>query len=513
MKRIFSLLICFLLVIGCLTGCKDEPEIYSEWISIIEIVEDDEENTSEDKTDTSSEQEGGDSEEGAEAEKIKFESTVIAPTTVTFYKNGMKYTSESEDLNLKIAKHIEEWFYDYETDTLPAVDMEVTPQFIWETRLNETAIEIDLGLPYGENLNFLGKINLEHYERLFIPLTGEYAYYLFSDKGDVEHQNKPFNLKGSGLEQYFEGITPDNTVRDWQSTVIAPTTVTFYKDGASTVSTDKELNHKIAKHIEDWFKYKETGMGANLSADTDTLRPIRQNEMAVELQFDDEIKFHGYTEFKNSRTIFIPVTGKYKNMVFNNRIDDLDDWSGPIYGGGGLEQYFDYVQFTPLTEEEKRWRSTVSSAGNIKAYEGETLLGASDGYKDYTFNYEVMQRIEKWFYHKEEIKRVDTGITDVNLGEIRAKEKYLEIWLGSPETTFYGKYIISEKSGYILIPLTGEYAYHIFEGDYKNYSPTAIVTEGSGLEQYFEDIKAKGTVNEEASVDYDETLDTEIEYD
>ena len=504
MKRLFSCLICVLFIVGLFAGCSKEPEEYSEWISYYEVVsESDDASTEKDIPEASLQS-------SPEPEKIKYESSVPTPKYVNFYKGGMWAESKDKSLNRKIAKHIENWFYDYTQDNLPVVDMEVTPQFIWETRLNETVIELDFNLSYDEKLNFLGKINLERHERLFIPLTGEYAYYLFSDNGIIERQNKPYNLKGSGLEKFFEGIKLDKKVKDWQSTVIAPTTVTFYKDGATAVSTDKELNHKIAKHIEEWFKYNE-GITASKSAGTiDDLLPIKQNEMAIELKFDGEINLYGGVIYSTIRTLFIPVTGKGAGTIYEFSEKNPYRWSGPIAGGGGLEQYFDYVQFTPLTEEERRWRSTVSSASSIKAYEGAKLLGESGGYNNYTFNYEVMQHIEKWFYHKEEIKRADTGITDVNLSEIRAKEKYLEIYLGSPDPTFYGQYVISEKSSCILIPLTGKYAYHIFEGDYKNYSPTAIITEGSGLEKYFEVIKSKG-VNDDPQDLYE--IDSSIDED
>ncbi len=509
MKRYIAAFMCILLVFGLLTGCSKEPEEYSEWISYYELVsdtEDIEENESEtDKPQTSS--------TTSPEERERFVTTVATPKYVNFYKGGMQYESKDKSLNRKIARHIEKWFYGYTQDNLPVVDMEVTPQFIWETRLNETVIELDFNLSYGENLNFLGKVSLERHDRIYIPLTGEYAYYLFSDNGIIERQNKPYNLKGSGLEQYFEGITLDKKVNDWQSTVIAPTTVTFYKDGASTVSTDKELNHKIAKHIEAWFKYSESTAALKSAGTIDDLLPIKQNKMAIELKFDGEIDLYGGIISPKVRTLFLPVSEKSTSTIYKFTEENPYSWSSPIVGGSGLEQYFDFVQFTPLTEEERRWRSTTSSSGSIKAYEGAKLLGESDGYKNYTFNYEVMQHIEKWFYHKEEIKRVDTGITDVTLSNIRAKEKYLEIYLRSPNPTFYGQYVVSENSKYILIPLTGEYAYHIFESSYKKeFSPTAIVTEGSGLQKYFDAIKSKGVNN--APEDLDQMVeDAEIEED
>ena len=45
---------------------------------------------------------------------------------------------------------------------------------------------------------------------------------------------------------------------------------------------------------------------------------------------------------------------------------------------------------------------------------------------------------------------------------------------------------MSEKSSYLIIPLTGEYAYHIFEGDYDGFSNVAYITGGSGLDKFFD---------------------------
>ena len=93
--------------------------------------------------------------------------------------------------------------------------------------------------------------------------------------------------------------------KERKSTVIAPTTVTFYKDGMQSISTDKELNYKIARHIEDW--YKDAGnedISCNCySTDADVLR-IKNNETAIELEFDKSFTFYGGHVFKDTRKIF-----------------------------------------------------------------------------------------------------------------------------------------------------------------------------------------------------------------
>ena len=274
------------------------------------------------------------------------------------------------------------------------------------------------------------------------------------------------------------------------STVIAPYEVVFYKDGMQSVSTDKELNLKIAQHIEQWYKYRKSIACCNLAATTDLIRKMRQNETAIELHFDDEIKFYGGVISSNTRTLFISLTGEYDNLLFSNTMQSPDYWGGPIgtNGGTGLEQYFDYVQFTPLTEEEKRWRSTITTP-SIEFYRyGELICDTGAYFSDYQFNYEIAQHIESWFYHKDEIPTIETGIQDKTLTNIRDKETYIELWFGGG-TTIYGKQIFSDDSCYLIIPLTGEYAYCIFEGTYDEFSSVAYMPDGDGLEQYFDRLK------------------------
>ena len=186
MKKYLAVLLCMLMVLSLLTGCRKEPETYRVWYSYIEVEDENDSNA------TSSN------------DKIKYDSTIPTPKSMTLYKGGMQASVTSKNLRRKAAKEIENLFYDYTHDNLPVVDMEVTPKFIWETRLNETVIELEFDIGYYDKLNILGKIELEKSKRILIPLTGEYAYYLFSGTHTGEYQNKPFKLKGSGLEKCFE---------------------------------------------------------------------------------------------------------------------------------------------------------------------------------------------------------------------------------------------------------------------------------------------------------------------
>lgn len=416
-------------------------------------------------------------------------STIATPKYVYFYNGGKYGTSTDTKLNREIAQHIETWYGSYEFEKLPFTNLGFDEQFIPDIKCNEMVIE--LFFDYNDRINFLGKFDLgDNVDRLLIPLTGEYAYYIFRGSSNGKYQGGPYNLNGSGLEKYFEGITIDQKAQDWQSTVIVPTTVTFYKDGMQSVSTDKELNHKIARHIEEWFKYEKSIAVASLLATTDRIEYNRRNEMAIELQFDGEIKFYGGIINQDARTLFIPLTGDDDYLIFSNSINAPDDWSAPLAAGGGLEQYFDYVQFTPLTEEEKRWRSTISTPGSIKFYENGKLIYESEDYGGYALNREIAKHIESWFYKKENVQTVT--VTNQPLETAWGNDTYIKLWFGGGPA-FYGENIVSNESAYLIIPLTGDYAYHIFEGDYDRFSDIAYITDGSGLEQFFE--KIKETVN------------------
>lgn len=135
-----------------------------------------------------------------------------------------------------------------------------------------------------------------------------------------------------------------------QSTVAVPITVTFYKDGAQVVSTDKQFNHKIAKHIESCFPRNEV-IVATLAVTSQDIKEMKYNETAIELQFDEEINFYSGVLSDNVRTLFIPITGENKYMMFKNTLTSPNSWSGPICGVKDLEQFFDEVQFAPAIEK------------------------------------------------------------------------------------------------------------------------------------------------------------------
>ena len=419
-----------------------------------------------------------------------FESTIATPKEVRFYKDGKYHVSKNEKLNNYVAQRVESWYKDYENDTLPLTKTAVTEEMIANIKYNEMAVEICFD--YDQDIELLGKIQLEDASRLLVPLTGDQAYFVFRGYNAYGYRNGLHRVNGSGLEKYFEGMTFEYNAKSWKSSVIVPKTVTFYKDGMQTVSTDEELNYKIACHIEDWFRYEESIAAASLSANTDLINEAKRNEMAIELQFDGEVKFYGGVLSDTVRTLFIPITGEYDYLIFQNSPSNPNYWSGPILGEKGLEQFFDCVQFTPLTEEERRWTSTIGTARDIEFYENGKSIGNSDGaFKDYPFNRKLSQHIESWFYHKEEVPTVT--VLDTPLENAWKNETYIMLWFN--DNTFYGKQILSEKSSRLIIPLTGEYAYHIFEGTYDGMSNVAINIGGSGLEQFFEEFKSLNTNN------------------
>ena len=198
------------------------------------------------------------------------------------------------------------------------------------------------------------------------------------------------------------------------STISTPTEVIFYNDGMKTVSLDKELNLKIAQYIEAVFKDNDVkNKATNLAATTDLIDEIRRNEKAIELKFDSEIKFCDETVISSDGcTLFIAVTGKYSSYMFDNN-NWPDDWGGPRMGVEGLEQFFENVEFTPLTEEEKRWRSTISTPLVKVCGNGKFVFKEMENLREYQYTHKIAEHIESWFYHKEEIITVEVNESPV----------------------------------------------------------------------------------------------------
>ncbi len=482
MKKIISVIL-ILVVIMSLASCRNASDDLSSNVSTVSDTQVSmPQSSTEDETQLPPQNQN---------EETVYQSTIDTPKEVIFYKGGKFGVSTNEKLNLNVAKCVEAWYKNYENDTLPLTKTAVSEEMIAKLKQNETVVEICFD--YDQEINLLGKIKLEHTYRLLIPLTGNQAYYVFRGNNTYLYKNGLHAVKGSGLEKYFKNVKLDKDVKTWKSTVIAPTTVTFYKDGMQSVSHDKELNHKIAKHIESWYQYEDSIAIASLAATTDLINKNRRNETAIELQFDGEIKFYGGVINQKTRTLFIPLTGDDDNLIFHNSTDAPDDWTGPIgtNGGTGLEKFFDDVKFTPLTEEEKRWQSTIATPGKIKFYEDGQLVGESEDWGGYALNRDIAKHIEEWFYKKDKADTVTVMFSNLPIETAWAKDTYIEVHFNHGPT-FYGENIIPIEYDTLIIPITGNYAYHIFVGDYNRaFSNTAYVTDGDGLEQFFEKIKTQ----------------------
>lgn len=281
-----------------------------------------------------------------------------------------------------------------------------------------------------------------------------------------------------------ESSAADKPQKAWESTVIAPSSVVFYKDGMQSVSTDKELNHKIAKHIEEWYKeeyFKDYHANCVCILDESYIADLRDKEMAIQLEFDNETKVCGGFVPSSVRTVFIPLTGKDEYKVFAGG-KGPGSWSHLNVKGSGLEQYFENRRFEPMPE----LRSTVTPPWKIQLYQNGNMLGE---YKDVDFNYKIAQHIESWYRYKEGANQTTDGITDETITNIRNNDTYIELFF-SGEIKFFDKNIILPETKNLLIPLTGDRAYHIFEADKNfNYACFSFCENANGLEQFFKEIK------------------------
>jgi hypothetical protein len=190
---------------------------------------------------------------------------------------------------------------------------------------------------------------------------------------------------------------------------------------------------------------------------------IKNNETAIELEFDKEFKFYGGHVSSNTRKIFIPLTGEEDYDIFFGS----GHWSHEIPNGKGLEEYFEGREYKEIPND--RWQSTITAPASIQLYRNGELL---EEHTDQDFNLKVAQYIESWYLYETSI---DSGEDDAYIDvvkRIRANDTYVEIIFHS-EIKIYGENLLSPETYCLLIPLTGEGAGCVFEAGYDYSYKTA----------------------------------------
>lgn len=483
MKRIFATILLFIILIS-LVSCRTANDNMSSNVSVGDIVDT---SLSENVVAQENVQSEIQQKPQNQAEENTYTSSIAKPEEILFYKNGKYGSSKDSDKNYEIAKLVESWYQSYEFDTLPFCNWEYNQETIDEIKCKETVVEICF--KNSTQINMLSKIDHGKHSKIMIPLTGRYSYYVFLGDGEYTYSILLGDLGGSGLEKYFDGIALDKEVRKWESTVITPVKATFYKDGKQSVSDDKELNLKIAKHIESWFKYATQCVAFNGITTTSNITSQKYSSTAIELEFDSKFSFYGGFIQKDVRKIFISLDGEHPYTVFTNDGYYDTNWGNmsPVtkYKNKNLEQFFANRHFEDIQPTD-RWESTVYPPMRVQLYKAGELLKEST---DKEFNHKIAQYIESWYKYKESLKFDDVGIKDTTINDIRKNKTYIEIFFNS-EIKFYGNHILTEDTCCLLVPLTGDYAYFVFAAnDDYNYNKYNFPENSKSLEQFFDELK------------------------
>lgn len=349
MKKTTAIILVFLMLIT-FVSCRNTGDDTSSVVSTVDAI-----SSAPSETEKAEEKEKVESQTTPEP---TFISSIAKPDEVKFYKNGKYGSSKDANKNYEIAKLVESWYKSYKQDTLPFCNWEYNAETIDEIKQKETVVEICYE-DYTQ-INMLNKIDHGKQRKIMIPLTGRYAYSVFLGKEEYNYTILLGDLGSSGLEKYFKGITLDKDVRKWESTVITPAKVTFYKDGKKSVSTESDLNRKIAKYIESWFKYTTmyTSMPAIIT-DSDIMQQ-KYNTTAIELEFDSSFAFYGSFINKNERKIFITLDGEHPYHIFTNDGSYDTNWGNmsPVTRSDdrrNLEPFF----------EGRKFEENIGDAGDV----------------------------------------------------------------------------------------------------------------------------------------------------
>ena len=139
--------------------------------------------------------------EDAVSENPAATSTVATPYEVRFYKDGMQTVSTDKEFNLKIAQHIEVAF-ERSDSYHNGINLAAETDLIDKMRKNETAIELrfDTAVKFNDKHEISSDACI-----LFIPVTGEYANYMFVNNISPDYWGGP-RYGDFELEEFFEEI-------------------------------------------------------------------------------------------------------------------------------------------------------------------------------------------------------------------------------------------------------------------------------------------------------------------
>lgn len=335
MKKLAIISFCFIFTLT-LCGCKSDKPTQSSYLSY-ELVDSSNSSQPSSESQPSNEPEKPQNTSSQEPQKVK-KSTVIAPYKIVFYKNGRSVESADTAQNLKIAKHIESYFKSGKTMRCHCA---IKDSQIKDIRATEMAVEIF----FDQSFTFYGGVISEKTRTLFIPLTGDKAGDMIqnNDDGNYDHSGGPIKYAAKSLAQFFPKNldAPFVPQESKDSTVIAPYKVVFYKNGKTAESTDAVQNLKIAKHIEAYFEGMTEIGQYELLVEESIVNITKSSKTAVELFFDQPFTFCGGIIHERTRTLFIPLTGEYKNMIIDDDDGNYEDAMGPlVYYPKGLIEFF-----------------------------------------------------------------------------------------------------------------------------------------------------------------------------
>ncbi|MBP3691938.1 MAG: hypothetical protein J6I80_01695 [Clostridia bacterium] len=169
------------------------------------------------------------------------------------------------------------------------------------------------------------------------------SYYELEETSSITQSN----TENSSKPQPDKNSSSSKQERSWESTVVAPYKVVFYKNGQAVESTDTSQNLKIAKHIESYFKGKDKLAVAKLSVRPYMIYDIKANQTAIELYFDKKVEFYGGVIWSGTQTLLVPLTGDRKNMLFEGDSKAVYKSGALNYYPNGLEEYLPAVLDKP----------------------------------------------------------------------------------------------------------------------------------------------------------------------
>lgn len=234
------------------------------------------------------------------------------------YKNNKAYDITDTKTLEQLRNVIKSWFDGIENPI--KVSLAVNKYDIIKMKAEETAVELYFKDSQDKKID----INFRDNSNIFIPITGNNRYYIYSAIKGI-YQSGPISSmafskdKLKKLDDVINSLPFKDTPKPSSTTTrLIPLIdkMVVYSGGKSYEVTDNKEIEQVRSSLDNWFKGKDY-IYYGITDDTDNIvNQIKSKYMSIELFLSKNQPENIYYSFNRLDSVFIPMNGDYSYYVF-----------------------------------------------------------------------------------------------------------------------------------------------------------------------------------------------------